>query len=366
MSGKNTVRMINAYNQQLARPTLFFSGMFESPPQNFYDSEDVEIDITRGDEDIAIVVQDLSAGYRKNTADVYTNKRFKAPIYKESVPINSTDLIKRQPGSNPFESLDYRANALRQMMQGMAKVEAKIRRAVEQQASQVLQTGTATLTDENGAALYSIDYKPKATHFPTAAVSWATATGKQMRDDLSGLAEEIRDNGLEDPDRYYMGTDAFETFISNAENQARFDNLGIDMGRLAGGTKQGSGATYRGVIDLGNYKFEVWTYNGKYKDPQTGNKLRFLDAGKVICRSGSGRLDATFGAIPNIGKLLGQQPTQLLPDLPGRFSNRAGGMDLFTNVWLTDDGEQMFGGVGSRPLLIPTAIDTFGCLDTQL
>jgi hypothetical protein len=30
------------------------------------------------------------------------------------------------------------------------------------------------------------------------------------------------------------------------------------------------------------------------------------------------------------------------------------------------DGEQFFAGFGSRPLLIPTAIDTYGCLDTDL
>ena len=87
---------------------------------------------------------------------------------------------------------------------------------------------------------------------------------------------------------------------------------------------------------------------------------------KVIVRSGQGRMDATFGAIPNIGSLMGAQATQLLPELPGRVSNAAGGMDLFTNAWLTADGEQLLGGVGARPLMIPTAIDTYGCLNTGL
>ena len=94
--------------------------------------------------------------------------------------------------------------------------------------------------------------------------------------------------------------------------------------------------------------------------------MRYVSPEKVIVRSSTGRLDATFGAIPNIGTLMGAQATNLLPEMPGRVSNGEGGMDLFTNVWLSPDGEQLFGGAGARPLMIPTAIDTYGCLDTGL
>ena len=164
MSGKVTKRMISAY-VQMASPLMFLSGLFQSPAQNFHTSEEVEIDIVRSDEDVSIVIQDLSTGYRMNSDDIYTNKAFKPPIHKEAIPINSFDLIKRMPGENPFEAPDFRANVITRMFNGMVKVERKIRRAVELQASQVLQTGIVTLTDSNGTALYTLDYKPKATHF---------------------------------------------------------------------------------------------------------------------------------------------------------------------------------------------------------
>jgi len=48
MSGTTTTRMIRAYNQ-MAQPTLFLSGLFQSPPENFHSSEEVEIDIIRSD-----------------------------------------------------------------------------------------------------------------------------------------------------------------------------------------------------------------------------------------------------------------------------------------------------------------------------
>lgn len=365
MSGIVTKRMISAYIQ-MAQPTLFLSGLFQSRPENFHSSEEVEIDIVRSDEDVSIAIQDLSTGYRMNSEDLYTNKGFKPPIHKEAISLNAFDLIKRMPGQNPFESPDFRANVISRMFNGMTKVERKIRRAIELQASQVLQTGKVTLTDAAGAALYDLDYKPKATHFPTAGTSWASATGAQKIADISALAELVRDDGLADPDQLIMGIDAFENFISDSEIQKRFDIRRIDLGTIAPMEMRGNGGNYRGIVEIGNYRYDVWTYGGRYKDPQTGNKVQFLDAGKIIVRASSGRLDATFGAIPNIGSLMGGGASNLLPELPGRVTNVQGGMDLFTNAWLSNDGEQLFGGVGARPLMIPTAIDTYGCLDTQL
>lgn len=363
MSGATTKRMIRAY-QQMAQPMLFLSGLFQSPPENFHTSEEVEIDIVRSDEDISIVIQDLSTGYRMNSEDLYTNKGFKPPIHKEALPINSFDLIKRMPGRNPFESPDFRANVILRLFNGMTKIERKVRRAVELQASQVLQTGQVTLTDINGVALYTLNYNPKASHFPTAGTAWGAA-GATPVSDINALAEVIRGDGLADPDQLIMGVDAFEAFISDAEVQKRFDNRRFDLGTISPMEMRGNGGSYRGVVEIGNYRYDVWTYGGRYKNPQTGVSTPFMDPSKVVVRASSGRMDATFGAIPNIGTLMGAQATQLLPELPGRISNAEGGMDLFTNAWLSQDGEQLFGGVGARPLMIPTAIDTFGCLETN-
>lgn len=364
MSGTTTTRMIRAYNQ-MAQPMLFLSGLFLSPPENFHTSEEVEIDIVRSDEDVSIVIEDLSTGYRMNSEDLYTNKGFKPPIHKEAISLNAFDLIKRMPGQNPFESPDFRANVIGRMFNGMTKIERKIRRAMELQASQALQTGIITLTNDAGVALYTLDYKPKATHFPTAAIAWDQATAV-IAENINALAEVIRNDGLADPDQLIMGVDAFEAFIKDDEIQKRFDNRRIDLGTIAPMQMRGNGGSFRGVVEIGNYRYDVWTYGGRYKDPQTGLKVQFISPEKVIVRASSGRMDATFGAIPNIGKALGVQATNLLPELPGRVSNAAGGMDLFTNAWLSNDGEQLFGGVGARPLMIPTAIDTYGCLDTGL
>lgn len=247
----------------------------------------------------------------------------------------------------------------------MVKIEAKIRRAIELQASQVLQTGTVTLSDENGNALYTLDYKPKTTHFPTSGTTWGQA-GDNKLGDLESLAAVIRADGLTDADMLIFGADALREFLADETVQAQLDNRRMNIGSIGRPETRGQGGTFHGEISIGAYTYQIWSYTGRYTHPQTGTSTAFIDPAKVVMLSSMGRLDATFGAIPNIGKLLGVDQTNLLPELPGRVSNDAGGMDLHTNAWLTDDGEQLFAGMGARPLLIPTAIDTYGCLDTGL
>jgi len=363
MSDSSTKKMLAAYIQ-MAAPMLFLSGLFKSPAVNFHTTEEVEIDIVRSDEDVAIVIQDLSSGHRMNGTDLYTNKGFKPPIFKEAVPLNAFDLLKRMPGDNPFQSPSFRANLITRMFNAMTKVEAKIRRSIELQASQVLQTGIVTLADENGTTLYTLDYKPKATHFPDAGIAWGGATSVPLND-LNALAEVIRNDGLGDPDELIFGSTAWNLFIQDDSVKELLDNRRMDLGAVVPQEKRNNGGTYKGWIQIGNYRFDMWSYGARYKHPQTGVKTMFVDPDKVIMRDSSGRLDATFGAIPNIGKLLGEMGPNLLPELPSRISNTAGGMDLHANAWLSNDGEQLFGGVGARPLMIPTAIDTFGCLNTQ-
>ena len=361
MSNQNTIRMIDAY-KQTASPTLFMSGFFQTRPRNIHMSEFVEIDITRNDEDIAIVISDLSLGPRFSEQSIYTNKRVTPPIFKEGVSLNGFDMINRMAGDNPFQDPDFRANLIMLMIDGMQESDKRIKRTIELQGSQILTTGTVDLIDSNGVTKYAINYLPKATHFPNAAAAWSGASDKIA--DISALCDVVRDDGLEDPDLLLMGIGSFEEFVSDTAVQARFDNRRINMGDIGPMQLRGKGGKFRGTIDVDNYKLEVWTYNGKYLNPNTGVKTKYLPDDKVVVMCSDCRLDATWGAVPHAGKALGQG--NLLPELPPRFSMADMNMDMFTYVYLSEDGSQLNGVVAARPLLIPTAIDQFGCLDTLI
>jgi hypothetical protein len=362
MSTKRTVKMLKAY-MPLAASTLFLSGFFQAPAENFHQSEEVEIDIQRSDEDIAIAIQDVSAGYNMNAEDLYTNKGFKPPIFKEAVSLNAFSLLQRFPGDNPFADVGFRLKLAKRFFSGMQKVEKKIRRSIELQASQILQTGKVDLRNEAGVVVYTIDYKPKASHFPTASVIWGQP-GADYYGDINALVEQVRDDGLEDPDQLLFGAAAFEAAIKDDEFMKRFEARRADLGTISPMKIDGQGGQYRGTFELGTYKLDIWTYGGRFVDPATKAKKSYLDGGSVVVRSSTGRMDATFGAIPNFNDILGGTP--ILPEIPRRFPLNGKSIDLHTNVFKSVDGDQLVGGVGTRPLLIPTAIDTFGCLTTGL
>jgi len=349
--------MLAPYFQE-ASPTLFFSSMFKSPPRNFHDSESVEIDIVRSEEDVSIAIQDISAGYRNNTADLYTNKEFIPPVHKEAVTINANTLLQRVAGQDPFADTTTQARLIARILQALPKPERKIRRAMELQASQVLQLGVVTLSDSSGNAIYSIDYKPKATHLVDVSVDWGSS-GDTPLQDIRALADVIRGDGLVDADQLIFGDTAFDAFINATDVQALFDNKAIDIGSIKP-EGRGNGATFQGTVKIGSYRFEMWTYQGRYKHPQTGVSTRFMNTDKVIVRASNGRLDASFGNIPKIVP----PDSRILPFLPDRIASPAGGIDLIPNAWIDQTGENLSVGVGARPLMIPTAIDTFGCLDT--
>lgn len=360
MSTTATKVMLEAYEQD-AEPSLFLSGMFQSPRRNFHNSEEVEIDIIRSEEDISIAIQDLSTGARLNSEDIYTNKSFKPPIHKEAGPINAHNLIKRMPGQDPFQAVDFQVNAIARGVRLGRKLQRKILRAVEVQSSQVLTLGVVTLINDAGVAIYTIDYKPKATHFPTAGNAWNTATATMLAD-VESLANVIRGDGLNNPDLLIMGEGSYELFIQDAAVLARFDNRRILGNGIVPMNLMGNGGIFRGVIEIGNYKYDIWTYGGRYKHPQTGVSTKFVPDDKVIIRSSTSRMDATFGGIPRIGA-----PDPRVPAaLTSRVSVPDQMLDLQMNAWITSDGETMMVQAGTRPLMIPTAIDQYGCLDTGI
>ena len=364
MSDASTRHLIEMYMEEAEAP-MFLSGFFRSPPQNFHSSEMIEIDIERDEEEIAIVVTDLTTGGRLNESNLYTNKGFTPPVFDEKGPISAYSLIKREPGRSPFLEPEFGAHATRQAFRIFRKLEKKIRRSIELMSSQVLQTGALTLIDKSGTALYELDFQAKATHLPTVSVAWGTEVSGERTDDplgdVASLAQVVRRDGKRKPNRLVFGTQAYRHFISHPAVLKALDNRSMALGSIAPETR-GEGATFMGWVWIGHYRFEMWTYDGFYKHPQTGALTDYVDEDNVIMLSDGARLDLSYGAIP----MIGDRDPRALPFLPPRMSSSDRGLDLTTNAWISEDNKQLMVSAGTRPLTIPTAIDTFGCLTTTV
>lgn len=347
---------------QMRSPNNALTRFFTPKPGAFFSGNKVAIDIQRFGEDVAIVVKKCT-GPNLNDIDEFTTKEFMPPAYNEGFPLNVCDLLDRMAGVDPITAAGqgYAAQLVMKMAQGFSLMDDKIKRAMELQASQILQTGKLSLTDEDGAVAYELDFKPKATHFPTSSTTWGQA-GDDKIGDLEALAEVIRADGKVDCNVLIMGASALREFIKDEDVQKNLDNRRITMGEIMPQMVASGMTLFSSSLWIGSYEFSILSYKDTYKHPQTGAVTKYIDDGKVIMTSDATRLDivAAKVALP-----LGPDP-RVASLLPGRMSSRDAGFDVTPNVYCTPNGKQIMGELESRPLLIPVQIDGFGCLDTGL
>jgi len=349
--------MIDTYNEEGQAP-LFLASHFKSPPRNFHNTQKVEVDILRDDEDVAVALSSVEQGPRSNEANLFTNKAFTPAIFDEKAPVVAFMGADRRAGQNPFDDPDFVSNATQEAFMSLRLLERKIRRSIELMASQVLQTGIVTLVDKTGAVIYTIDFTPKATHFITTGVTWAEdgQTGDPLKD-LADLATVIRRDGKQRPDTLIMGAGATRRFLANQKVIDQADNRRFQMGDI-NPRLEDQGASFVGRFWIGHYPFDLMQYDGFFRAPGDGLYTSYVDDEKVIMLASQGRLDLTFGSIPMF-----MGPDQrVLRFLPGQISSADRGMDMTTNTWVTPDGKTLWVSAGTRPLTIPTAIDTFGAI----
>jgi hypothetical protein len=359
MSGTGTIKFLSMYEDYASTPA-FLTAMFRTPPENYFDTEEVEIDVRRGGVKVAVAVVDITSPANRNENTQTINKTWTPAIYKESASFSVYELLKRQAGMTAYDTPDKAAIA-NHVLREIGELENKIRRAIEIQASQVLQTGQLALLDASGNSVKVVDYKPKATHFVTVSNDWNGSSSTKLAD-LESLALQVRRDGKKQPGRLTFGRLAWQDFIADAEVQARLENRRMEMG-IVNPQMRPDDATFQGFIKIGSYNFEMWTYDGYYEDPQTSTDTPYITDDNVIMTSPGARLDLVFGSIPRIP---GAQTPSALQYIPARMSMAGRGIDLSTFAFFGPDGTTLTVQAGTRPLCIPTAIDTFGCLNTRI
>ena len=287
----------NQLFRQMRSPTGFLSRRFTVKPGGIYNGLKVAMDIERFGEDVAVSVQKCT-GPNLNDISIFTTKEFTPPSYAEAFPVDACDLLNRMAGVDPFSAAaaDYASQFVALMTKGFAVVDAKIQRAIELQSSQILQTGMLTLKDKGGATVYNLDFKAKASHFPTVATAWSAA-GATPIDDIKALADLIRSDGKVNPNRITFGDGAWSSFLANQQVQDHFNNRRMELG-VIDPAMEDSGAVLQGRTTIGSYVYDLWTYPEVYKDPETDAMLKYVDDDKVIIDSTNTRYDMTSARVP--------------------------------------------------------------------
>ena len=361
---EKSIRMLRAYRQMAdIDKNMFMTSFFKTSPEDITNAEFISIDVEREDEEMAPVLTDISTGAHVVSEDIYTNKTIKPPAMALKMPFNVWDLTNRMPGQTEYDAANVSAQAAIRVrvLKSWRKMQNMIKRTIESQAAQLLQTGKMTLYDKDGNARYVLDYKPKSTHFANAGVKWATTASADPLADIEAMADVIRDDGLVNVENVVIGSTAFKNFLKNSTVEKYFAKDGFFLGSLDP-VLQNSGAKVQGTISIGAYNFVIWTYNGRYIDLSDTTKKPYLAVDKVVMLPNQADLDfrKAFGAIP----VVIDSDERLRDILPSRVSV-PGAFDFKPRIFTDENAETMYSEIKSRPLLVPVSIDRYGCIDTD-
>ncbi len=342
---------------QRRSPTMFLSSMFTTKPGGIYYGKTVEIDIKRFGEKVAAVVTKLS-GPNYNDASLISHKEFEPPEYGEAFATDVDDLVQRLLGVDPYTDayIPFMSKLVGRLMDYFMEGHDMIMRGLEVQASQILQTGKLNLIGRDGTEMYQLDFKPKATHFPTVTTPWEN-DGADPIGDMEQLFEVIRADGKVNPNMIIMGSKAFRAALNNATFQENLDNRRIDLGTIEPRMLE-SGATLQGRIFVGAYEALIWTYPEVYDQENTQASTKYIDDYNVIVMSDKTRLDRVSAIVP---LPLGPDP-RVATLMPGRLIDEANNLDVTPNLYPTPNGRNIIAELLARILLVPVQIDGFGCL----
>jgi len=345
----------------------FLSTFFNTGAEDISDAETMIIEVKRANSGyIAPVIMSNTQQGSLLKDSKYTSKEFTPPITALGASFGAKDLITKMFGKTQYDSANesYVFQLQQEVQNVMAAIESRFAYQLEYQASQILQTGTVTLYDENGVAAWTISFQPKATHFPTVSINWSDDESNPDAD-IQALSKVIRTDGQVGIRNLIFGETALENYLKNNKTVDKFDVLRIESG-IYDPQAQNEDVDLLGDLLIGTKRYRCWLYSGTYKSPVAlvGTETPFVAADKVIFLPGTGSVDFDFRKkYLTVPTLVGVSQ-QAQPYIPGSLNlgNRAYTVKAFLN----EKSDALEIELKNKQMLIPVSIDAFGCLDTEI
>jgi len=342
----------------------FLSTFFRTNPRDIVNAESMKIDIKRGSRKMAPVISNITQRGGKIEKSQYTQKEFTPPVVALGGDFAPGDLIEKVFGTDEYTSAgqEYMVTLINSIMDTMQEIESQINRTIEYQASQIFQTGEVSLYDDQGNIAYTIDYFPKATHFPTVTTPWSSEDADPDAD-LENIIDVIESDGETVINNIVFSPTSRKNYLLNSKVNDKFD-----ITRIASGTYKPAminpGVKFLGNILIGSRYLDCWEYTAQFNHPSTGTLTSFLtdnnvlllpnmDGENVDLRKTYCRVPTITGIDPRFAEIV---PTTM------NLENRS----YTPRVWVDGGADALNVELKTRPLLIPVSVDTFGCLTTEL
>ncbi len=347
------------------------------------DSKVVEIDIMRGNERIAALIQrgtnsrNIGDKQKNTTTQNYSSFSRVYPLGEEMGDITADQLLSRVAGENPYEGRS-RIDRMRSLAREHHL--EHIRRYVrlfEVLAGSSILTGQmpAILGTNNADMIY--DFRRNAAHFVAVANPWDGATADIMGD-IDGACELIRENGHITPNVAFIGGDAFDAFIKDATVQALADNRRFELIEVSTNNPVppmlaplvASGAIPRGRLRTPKgYELWLFTYIDVYTDDD-GDAQKFLPEGTAVIAFYGARCDRFFGP-PELLPIDSQKAAwyqeifgmnMLAPPMPPNIKNLGAVVNpamFYSDAYKAQDDKKITVRTQAAPIYATTQTDAF-------
>lgn len=294
------------------------------------DRTQIEIDIIRGNEKLAALIprgvigRSIGSRQKDLQAERYTSLGRVFPLIQEDGNITAGDLLKRQPGEDPYNvnvtRLDrLRLKALRVHMESCRR----IIRTFEYLASLSILTGK--MPSETGIIPVSqyYDFYRRPEHIISVPVAW-NETNAVIMQNIDEACELVDQDGHLAPDFMGIGVDAMDAFIKDGEIQKLADNRRFELIEVSLNNPvppKFNRFLKGGWIPRGRFRtakgYELWVFNyHAYYDDDLGVKIKFMPQDQAFICNSEARCDRYFG------------PPEVLPDLDIDFYMRYFGFNM--------------------------------------
>ncbi len=308
--------MVEAFDEKsvigVSRGFQTFFGRVENGSKTVFspNANVVDIDIMRGNEKTAALIQRNASGRSNSVANPintneqkYTNFSRAYPLGEEISDIDSEQLNSRVAGENPYAASITKFDRLRIL--GIQHHEEHIRRFVrmfERLAAQsvILGVQDSILGTANTDLQY--DFRRASGNTITVANPWDGGSATIIADIDAGNLQ-FRTTSKTSPDMMILGSSAMNSFINDSDVQAQADNRRFELIQVSSNNPVpdrfarfvSAGFNARGLLRTPS-GYELWLFS--YVDGYSTNAgvfTPFMPVDKAVIASSRSRNDRYFG-----------------------------------------------------------------------
>ncbi len=338
-------RELTQQTNRVYTPAGFITALFFAD-NKFSETKYVDVVVTKGGRKLAPYVSPKVAGkvMRKEGGKVST---YEPPMLKPKF-ITDADSILEQQAVFFGDGMDASERAVEQLLKDEEEIKASISRTKEAQAVSLVTTGKFTAKGEGTEEEFDYGMDANNIEVLTGTALWTDAGSNPLKA-LSDWRTDIFKATGKNPNAVVMGVDVAEAFTSHDAVIKAFDTRSINVGELRPTPmtdEEGNeiaGVTYIGrITKLG---MDVYSYVDFVEDEDEVVQEVFPADKLVMGRTNAGGHFA-HGAITD-KKELG---TEVFVG------------EVFVKSWQENDPDDEFIMGKSRPLAIPSDIDSFKCV----